>query len=176
MSPIKVLATLVLFVAISCASPIQETNTIEDTLAHYIQNQEINFDLPAVGSAVSLSARNLDDDEVDVKVKLSTGAEARKSSKLKKIFAPILILVILKAITLIPLALGLLSLKTWNALQLAFVTFIISISLGVYELCKKIAADHVPPVITHSAPWRSRSMDDDEEEEAQKMAYSAYAN
>ena len=79
---------------------------------------------------------------------------------------------LLKVITLIPLALGILGLKTWNALQLSFVTFIISISMAVYQLCKKVAADNAHPAIAAHGPWEAhaaRSLED-----AHRMAYSAY--
>jgi hypothetical protein len=67
------------------------------------------------------------------------GVEARgKKSKLKKIMIPILVFVLLKAMTLVPLALGVLGLKAWNALQLSFFSFIVSFALAVFQLCKKV--------------------------------------
>lgn len=62
---------------------------------------------------------------------------ARKS-KLKKIVIPIMVFVLLKAMTLIPLALGVLGLKAFNALQLSFFSFIVSIALAIFQLCKKV--------------------------------------
>lgn len=62
---------------------------------------------------------------------------ARKS-KLKKLAIPIMVFVLLKAMTLIPLGLGVVGLKAWNALQLAFFSFVISISLAIFQLCKKV--------------------------------------
>lgn len=62
---------------------------------------------------------------------------ARKS-KLKKIVIPIMVFVLLKAITLIPLALGVLGLKAFNALQLSFFSFVVSIALAIFQLCKKV--------------------------------------
>jgi ABC-type nickel/cobalt efflux system permease component RcnA len=69
---------------------------------------------------------------------------ARKG-KLKKIIIPILVFVLLKAMTLVPLAIGVLGLKAWNALQLSFFSFVISVALAVFQLCKKIAADASTP-------------------------------
>lgn len=62
---------------------------------------------------------------------------ARKS-KLKKIVIPIMVFVLLKAMTLIPLALGVLGLKAWNALQLSFFSFVISTAMAIFQLCKKV--------------------------------------
>lgn len=93
---------------------------------------------------------------------------------------PILIFVLLKAITLIPLALGVLGLKAWNALQLSFFSFVISIALAVFQLCKKIAADNAHPHVAPHGPWDAaysnyykRSLDTSSPE-AQQLAYSAY--
>lgn len=109
---------------------------------------------------------------------------ARKS-KLKKIFIPILVFILLKAMTLIPLALGILGLKAWNALQLSFFSFVVSIALAVFQLCKKIAADNTAPQIAAHGPWESaaynqyaaaRSLDvQTPQEDAVQMAYAAYA-
>lgn len=95
---------------------------------------------------------------------------------MKKILFPILTFVLLKAITLVPLALGVLGLKAWNALQLSFFSFIVSVGLAVFQLCKKIAADNAPPQIAAHAPWEptsyaARSFNED----AQNIAYSAYS-
>lgn len=108
---------------------------------------------------------------------------ARKS-KLKKIFIPILVFILLKAITLVPLALGVLGLKAWNALQLSFFSFVVSIALAIFQLCKKIAADNAPPQISAHGPWESaaynqyaaaRSFETIEPQQmAQQTAYSAY--
>lgn len=89
---------------------------------------------------MEVSARKLDNDEIDFKLKLSdksNGVESRKS-KLKKVFIPIMIFVLLKAITLIPMALGVLGLKAWNSLQLSFFSFMVSVGLAIFQLCKKV--------------------------------------
>lgn len=98
-----------------------------------------------------------------------------RKSKLKKIIVPILVFVLLKAITLVPLALGILGLKAWNSLQLSFLSFVVSVGLAIFQLCKKIASEHAPPQISAHPPWEAahyaaRSMDND----AQKLAYSAH--
>lgn len=102
---------------------------------------------------------------------------ARKKSKIKKIFVPILVFILLKAITLVPLALGVLGIKAWNALQLSFFSFIISVSLAIFQLCKKLAGDHGHPQIVAHNPWDAhyrRSLEVNPEQNAQEMAYSAY--
>lgn len=86
--------------------------------------------------------------------------------------------------TLVPLALGILGLKAWNALQLSFFSFVISVGLAIFQLCKKIAADSAQPQIAAHGPWESaafsqhyaaRSFDDNAlANQAQQMAYSAY--
>jgi hypothetical protein len=130
-----------------------------------------------------VSSRNIDDDELNFNVKFGQGraVEARKS-KLKKVIIPILVFVLLKAMTLIPLAIGVLGLKAWNALQLSFFSFVVSVGLAIFQLCKKIAADsHASPIAAHG-PWeyqaaQYRSFNDAPELEsatAQDLAYSAY--
>lgn len=81
--------------------------------------------------------------------------------------------------TLIPLVIGVLGLKAWNALQLSFFSFVTSVALAIFQLCKKIAVDNVAaPQISGHAGWdgyghyAARSMDTDEG--AQDLAYSAY--
>lgn len=102
---------------------------------------------------------------------------ARKS-KLKKIVIPIMVFVLLKAMTLIPLALGVLGLKAFNALQLSFFSFVASIALAIFQLCKKIATDNHHPQLAAHAPWELRSFDAEKAPEAaaQQMAYAAYTN
>lgn len=100
---------------------------------------------------------------------------ARKS-KLKKILVPILVFILLKAMTLIPLAIGVLGIKAWNALQLSFFSFVISVALAIFQLCKKIAADASHAQAIHG-PWDSyaqhyaRSFNN----WAQELAYRNYA-
>lgn len=74
---------------------------------------------------------------IDLKKKMFFIVTARKS-KLKKIVIPIMVFVLLKAMTLIPLALGVLGLKAWNALQLSFFSFVISTAMAIFQLCKKV--------------------------------------
>lgn len=95
---------------------------------------------------------------------------ARKKSKIKKIFIPILVFILLKAMTLVPLALGVLGIKAWNALQLSFFSFVVSLSLAIFQLCKKLSDQ--APVIAHGGwePHQQRSLDNF----AQEMAYNAY--
>lgn len=91
--------------------------------------------------------------------------------------------------TLIPLAIGVLGLKAWNALQLSFISFLVSISLAIFQLCKKVAADsgsqiaaHIPFETSHYAAARNFMVDAQQNAEnradvnAQNMAYRGYAN
>ncbi|XP_018321585.1 uncharacterized protein LOC108734495 [Agrilus planipennis] len=161
-------------------------SSVEDLVESYIQSHDVTFKLP--GSAITVEGRNLDNEVLNFKVNFSGESEvgeARKKvkkSKLKKIIVPILVFILLKAMTLIPLALGALGLKAWNALQLSFFSFVISVALAVFQLCKKIAADSAPPQISAHGPWESahlaaRSFEEKtpvNEEEAQKLAYASY--
>lgn len=74
--------------------------------------------------------------------------------------------------TLVPLALGVLGIKALNALQLSFLSFIVSLGLAIFQLCKKLSDQ--APVIAHSAwdPHQQRSLGD----YAQELAYNAYKN
>ncbi|EFA10566.1 uncharacterized protein LOC657675 [Tribolium castaneum] len=152
-------------------------DSFETTVEEYMKSHDVTLNLPVIGSTLSFTGRNLDQDEVDVKFKFNTGSqvEARKKSKLKKIFVPIFIFILIKAMVMIPLALGILAIKTWNALQLSFVSFVVALALGVWQLCKKISGDNAhPQIVAAHSPWEApvaRALG----EEAQKMAYAAYA-
>ncbi|XP_044271485.1 uncharacterized protein LOC123015676 [Tribolium madens] len=151
-------------------------NSIEDNIEGFIKTHDVKIDAPLFGTKVTLGARNLDSDEIDLKLNFGSPVEARKS-KLKKIVIPILVFVLLKAMTLVPLALGILGLKAWNALQLSFFSFIVAVGLAVFQLCKKIASEHAPPQISAHPPWEAahyaaRALSDSQE--AQNLAYSAH--
>jgi hypothetical protein len=95
-----------------------------------------------------------------------------------------LVFVLLKAMTLIPLAIGVLGLKAWNALQLSFFSFVISVALAIFQLCKKIAADasqtqafhapYDPHYSAHYARGFANGVAAANEHDAQDLAYSAY--
>lgn len=102
-------------------------------------------------------------------------ARKRKKSKLKKILIPIAVFLMLKALTLIPLFIGILGIKAWNALQLSFGSFVLSFALAIFQLCRKLAGDSAPPqpIVAHAPGWESqRSFDTGFD--AQNLAYSAY--
>ncbi|XP_014212864.1 uncharacterized protein LOC106642561 [Copidosoma floridanum] len=156
-----------------------------ETVRGYLTSHDVTFKLP-FESSIKVSSRNIDDDELSFSFKYGEGrnVEARKS-KLKKVIIPILVFVLLKAMTLIPLAIGVLGLKAWNALQLSFFSFVVSVGLAIFQLCKKIAADsHAAPIAAHG-PWeyqaaQYRSFQEAPESAtaavaAQNLAYSAYA-
>ncbi|CAG9569215.1 unnamed protein product [Danaus chrysippus] len=155
-----------------------------DTIESYIQTHDVTFQLPIVDTKVTVSPRNLDNDELSLNIKFAKeGAravgEARKA-KLKKIIVPILVFVLLKAMTLIPLAIGVLGLKAWNALQLSFFSFVVSVALAIFQLCKKIAADNTHPQIAAHGPWDAayaatrHRRETEPQELAQELAYNAY--
>lgn len=113
-----------------------------EKVADYVQSHDISVNLPVADAKVTISPKALNEGEFNVNVKFADSgarsAEARGKSKLKKIMMPILVFVLLKAMTLVPLALGVLGLKAWNALQLSFFSFIISFALAIFQLCKKV--------------------------------------
>ncbi|CAF4838431.1 unnamed protein product [Pieris macdunnoughi] len=158
-----------------------------DSIENYIQSHDVTFKMPIADTKITVSPRNLENDELSLNIKFNKeGAravgEARKA-KLKKIIVPILVFVLLKAMTLIPLAIGVLGLKAWNALQLSFFSFVVSVGLAIFQLCKKftqIAADNSHPQIAAHGPWDAayaatrRRRDAEPQEMAQELAYNAY--
>lgn len=125
-------------------APINEQRSEQGVLEkveNYVQSHDVTMNLPIAGAKITLSPRNLNEEELNFKIQFSNGArsvgEARKS-KLKKVIIPIMVFVLLKVMTLVPLVLGMLGLKAWNALQLSFFSFIISFALAIFQLCKKV--------------------------------------
>ncbi|XP_050357716.1 uncharacterized protein LOC126778267 isoform X2 [Nymphalis io] len=162
----------------------RSTGDFMDSIENYIQSHDVTFQLPIADTKVTVSPRNLDNDELSLNIKFNKdGArsvgEARKA-KLKKIIVPILVFVLLKAMTLIPLAIGVLGLKAWNALQLSFFSFVVSVALAIFQLCKKIAADNSHPQIAAHGPWDAayaatrHRREAEPQELAQELAYNAY--
>lgn len=98
------------------------------------------MDLPVADSKVTISSRNLHNDEIDFKVKFNNVPSESRKSKLKKVAIPILTFILLKVITLVPLGLGILGIKAFNALQLSFFSFVISVGLAVFQLCRKVSS------------------------------------
>ncbi|XP_055586226.1 uncharacterized protein LOC129738922 [Uranotaenia lowii] len=151
-----------------------------DNVEQYLKSHDVTFKLPVADAKITVSPRNIDNEELSLTVSFpkSSGrsvGEARKS-KLKKIVIPIMVFVLLKAMTLIPMALGILGLKAWNSLQLSFFSFIVSVGLAIFQLCKKIAADNHHPHIAAHGPWDTRSFGSAQPEFAgQDLVYNAYA-
>lgn len=48
-------------------------NGLEDNVEEYIKSHDATFTLPIAGAKVTLGARNLDSDEIDLKVSFSEG-------------------------------------------------------------------------------------------------------
>jgi hypothetical protein len=63
------------------------------------------------------------------------------------------VFLLLKIMTLVPLFIGALGLKAWNALQLSFFSFVISVALAIFQLFKKIAADASHPQLIAHGSW-----------------------
>uniref|UniRef100_A0A6P7F2Y1 Uncharacterized protein LOC114324582 n=1 Tax=Diabrotica virgifera virgifera TaxID=50390 RepID=A0A6P7F2Y1_DIAVI len=155
--------------------------SIEDHIERYIKSHEATFDLPFIGSKVTLDGKNLDDEEMSIKLNFGTDVQARKKkSKLKKLVVPILVFLVIKAMILIPLALGILGIKAWNATQLSFVSFISALGMAIWKLCTKV--NHEPPQIIHQTydPHSHHFHHDhhdyhDRSDAPQQMAYAGYA-
>nr|XP_023027129.1 uncharacterized protein LOC111515126 [Leptinotarsa decemlineata] len=160
---------------------IARSGDVEDKIENYIKTHDVTINLPIVGS-VTLGAKNLDNEELDFSLKFGNrGVEEGRKSKLKKILIPILVFVLLKAITVVPLALGVLILKAWNALQLSFFSFVISSGLAIFQLCKKIAENNAHAQVAAHGPWEAPPESQHYArafgygEDAQNLAYSAYS-
>ncbi|XP_017046563.1 uncharacterized protein LOC108091731 isoform X1 [Drosophila ficusphila] len=169
-----------------------------DAIENYIRGHDVSMDLPLADAKVTVSARNLASNQLNLNLQLndddeSTGEEARgkkgnifkkgKKHRLRKLAMPILVLILLKAITVIPMAIGILKIKAFNALALGFFSFIVSVGLAIFQLCKKIAHDHHHTAhITAHGPWDGRTFGsvpapvvEQPQKLAQTLAYQAYA-
>ena len=116
------------------------SDDLTSKLESFVESRNIKFQVPASDATITYSPA-AQANEMNFKINFgATGraVEARKS-KLKKVFIPIMVVVLLKAMTLIPLALGVLGLKAWNALQLSFFSFITATGLAIFTLCKKVS-------------------------------------
>ncbi|XP_034661480.1 uncharacterized protein LOC117897018 isoform X1 [Drosophila subobscura] len=147
-----------------------------DALENYIQGHDVSMNLPMADAKITVSARNLANDELSLNLQLNgdeedgaaVDGEARgkkgnifkkgKKHRLRKLAMPILVLILLKAITVIPMAIGILKIKAFNALALGFFSFLVSVGLAIFQLCKKIAHDHHHTAhITAHGPWDGRT-------------------
>ncbi|SPP80190.1 uncharacterized protein LOC117583076 isoform X2 [Drosophila guanche] len=133
-----------------------------DALENYIQGHDVSMNLPMADAKITVSARNLANDELSLSLQLNgdeEDGEARgKKHRLRKLAMPILVLILLKAITVIPMAIGILKIKAFNALALGFFSFLVSVGLAIFQLCKKIAHDHHHTAhITAHGPWDGRT-------------------
>jgi Protein of unknown function (DUF1676) len=117
----------------------RSSSDIVETLENYLQSHDVTVKLPVAGAKVTVSPRNIANDELNVKMTFEAAEERGKKSKLKKVFIPILVFILLKAMTLVPMALGVFGLKAWNALQLSFFSFVISVGLAIFQLCRKVS-------------------------------------
>uniref|UniRef100_A0A182QM80 Uncharacterized protein n=1 Tax=Anopheles farauti TaxID=69004 RepID=A0A182QM80_9DIPT len=149
-----------------------------EQIENYVRSHDVTFKMPIAGARVTVSPRNLEQDELSVTFNFPSsnggrGIEARKS-KLKKIVIPIMVFILLKAITLIPMALGVLGLKAWNSLQLSFFSFVVSVGLAIFQLCKKLAADSHHPHIAAHGPWDAGRSFVQPTVDGQDIAYSAH--
>nr|XP_040229099.2 uncharacterized protein LOC120953334 [Anopheles coluzzii] len=149
-----------------------------EQIENYVRSHDVTFKMPIAGARVTVSPRNLEQDELNVTFNFPAGSgrgiEARKS-KLKKIVIPIMVFILLKAMTLIPMALGVLGLKAWNSLQLSFFSFVVSVGLAIFQLCKKLAADSHHPHIAAHGPWDAGRSFVQPTFDGQDIAYSAHA-
>ncbi|KPU80430.1 uncharacterized protein Dana_GF16392, isoform B [Drosophila ananassae] len=162
-----------------------------DAIENYIRGHDVSMNLPLADAKVTVSARNLANNQLSLNLQLNgdesddaTDVEARgKKNRLRKLAMPILVLILLKAITVIPMAIGILKIKAFNALALGFFSFIVSVGLAIFQLCKKIAHDHHHTAhITAHGPWDGRTFGslpvpvvEQPQKLAQNLAYQAYA-
>nr|CAH7742904.1 unnamed protein product [Callosobruchus chinensis] len=159
-------------------------DSIEAGVEDFLKTHDVTFKVPQLGD-VKVDSRSLDNEEINLKLNFGDDDEFEgrrkkfkiKKHKVKKILIPIVVFLLLKAMTLVPLAIGILGLKAWNGLQLAFFSFVISAGLAIFQLFQKLAADGAHAHIS-TAGWEpsahiiaKRSAD-----AAQMLAYGAYRN
>ncbi|XP_067619140.1 uncharacterized protein Osi19 isoform X2 [Eurosta solidaginis] len=172
----------------SARSNNDEERDLFDVVGDYLQRHDVTMDLPLGDAKVTVSSRNLANDELSLNVKILGGdgvVEGKgKKHRLRKMIMPLMVLILLKAMTVIPMAIGILKIKALNALGLGFLSFIVSVGLAIFQLCKKLAAEHHSAHITAHGPWDGRSIGVpaafleskyQHNAEAQKLAYKAYA-
>uniref|UniRef100_A0A1A9W5N7 Uncharacterized protein n=1 Tax=Glossina brevipalpis TaxID=37001 RepID=A0A1A9W5N7_9MUSC len=171
----------------SVESSRSEKNDFFDIIEQYLQGHDITMDLPLAEAKVTVSSRNLAQDELNLNVKFADDNDIvegkGKKKRLRKLAMPIMVLILLKAITVIPMAIGILKIKALNALGLGFLSFIVSVGLAIFQLCKKIASsEHHTAHITAHGPWDGRSLNSNLQLEqyqiipsAHNLAYKAYA-
>lgn len=70
-----------------------------------------------------------------------------KKRRLRKLAMPLMVLILLKAITIIPMAIGILKVKAVNALGLGFLSFLVSVGLAIFQLCKKVRKCSVTSIL-----------------------------
>ncbi|XP_073820283.1 DUF1676 domain-containing protein Osi19 isoform X2 [Musca autumnalis] len=160
------------------------SNSFVDAVENYLKGHDVTMDLPMADAKVTVSSRNLADDELSLKVKFSGDGVVEgkgKKHRLRKMAMPIMVLILLKAITIIPMAIGILKIKALNALGLGFFSFLVSVGLAIFQVCKKIASEHHSAHITAHGPWDGRSVSSISSVEqyetnpaAQTLAYNAY--
>ncbi|KAJ9601670.1 hypothetical protein L9F63_000203, partial [Diploptera punctata] len=166
------------------SEPVEEARGFVDQLENYVQTHDVLVNLPGE-SQLKVSSRSISNGELNFSLKFDqedsgnnvSEARRRKKSKLKKILIPIAVFMVLKALTLIPLFIGVLSLKAWHALHLGFGSFVLSFALAIFQLCKKLAGDNAAPqpLVAHPTGWDSqRSFNTGFD--AQNLAYNAYAS
>lgn len=51
--------------------------SIEDKVEEYVKSHDAKFELPLVGSTVTLATSNLDQDQLDIKLKFSDSSEVQ---------------------------------------------------------------------------------------------------
>ncbi|XP_068153744.1 uncharacterized protein Osi19 [Drosophila tropicalis] len=172
-----------------------------DAIENYMRGHDVSMNLPGADAKITVSARNLandelslnlqlnqdnDDDEIEARGKKGNIFKKGKKHRLRKLAMPILVLILLKAITVIPMAIGILKIKAFNALALGFFSFIVSVGLAIFQLCKKIAHDHHHTAhITAHGPWDGRTFagavpaavveQPQYSASAQNLAYQGYA-
>lgn len=104
-----------------------------------------------------------------------------------KILVPIVVVLLFKAFTLMPLFIGALGMKAWNALQLSIFSFLISFTLTIVNLFKKVKEEKTT-AIAAKIPWEGpynhyaaaknffeqAYVEPAQEINAQQMAYNGY--
>ncbi|KAK9501538.1 hypothetical protein O3M35_012245 [Rhynocoris fuscipes] len=150
--------------------------SLEENIEELLETHDVELDI--AGTKVTVSPKETGEITLTLNSEDKLDEARKRKSKLRKLLVPLMVFVLLKAMTLIPLALGVLGLKAWNALQLSFFSFVASLAMAIFNLFKKIASDAPPLPVAHIAePYHyaaARNLLLPNSEDGQQMAYSAY--
>ncbi|XP_071557029.1 uncharacterized protein Osi18 [Temnothorax nylanderi] len=129
-----------------------------EKLDAYLASHQLEAKLPAVIVGSNIVPRSLVDNmPKSLTISLSDSSNEQGRGFVKKVMIPFLLGLKFKATALVPLALGLIALKTWKALTLGLLSLVLSGAMVIFKLTKpKVAYEVVHyghPPIEHPPHW-----------------------